>query len=266
MTDINASPNSNIRENISRIPNLIENVVNQYIVRPTGNPNIEGISGFVFDVLGPETVFLDSEITDHYVENNTTVQDHIALKPERFSLTGYVGELADLLPNSALSVLKTVQSLSSIGGALPTFTDQATQIYGKVAGELSKVGQVINQARNIYGIFSDKNTASTKQQKAYLFFYQIWKSRQLCDIETPFGILKNMAVESVQARQNEGTNIISDFSISFKKIRKASTIQFSLLPSPGRAQNIISESVNNGQTSGPEVANTLLTQTFSSEE
>ena len=264
MVTINSSPKSNIRNNLARIPGLIENVVNQFIVRPTGNPNVEGVSGFVFDVVGTEVIYLDSDITDHYAESNIALQDHIALKPERFTLTGYVGELRDIFPNTFLSVLKTVQSLGTLEGVLPEFTAQATEIYGKIAGELSKVGQVINQARNIYDIFFDKNTSATRQQKAYSYFYQLWKNRQLCEIETPYGLLEDMAIESIQVKQGEDTNIISDFSVSFKKIRKARTIQFSLLPAPGKSKNIIEDYVNNGQTAGPEVENTLLSQIFGS--
>lgn len=48
---------------------------------------------YIFDTRGDEDVTLESEITDNWVEDNSTMQDHIGLKPMSITLTGYVGEL-----------------------------------------------------------------------------------------------------------------------------------------------------------------------------
>ncbi len=41
------------------------------------------IGAFVFDYAGEVSSELHADITDHYTEDNTVVQDHIALNPIR---------------------------------------------------------------------------------------------------------------------------------------------------------------------------------------
>lgn len=204
------------------VEDYINKVVNQYIVKPSGS-SPSGIGGFIFNIIDRESVVLTAEITDHYVENNYSYQDHIALRPEKFILRGYVGELADIIPSAAIGVLTKIQSLSNIAPFMNTFASQATQVYGKMAGVVSQVGNVLNQAQNVYDIFTNNSTSNTKQQKAFAYFYSLWSSRILVDVETPYNVFKNMAIESVEALQNGDTKFISDFSITFKQIRIATS-------------------------------------------
>ena len=46
---------------------------------------------YLFDTRSDEELNLDSDITDHWVEANYTIQDHIGLKPMQITLSGYVG-------------------------------------------------------------------------------------------------------------------------------------------------------------------------------
>ena len=226
---------------------FVNNVTNQYIVRPLGGLRSIGISGFIFDIEGDDEVNLDAEITDHYVEDNYAIQDHIALRPTRIVLRGYVAELTDLFPNSLLSVLTKVQSLSSIGGFLPTFTAQATKVYTQVAGVVSRVGQVVNQARNVFDLFGQKSTSANKQQNAYKFFQDMRESRTLCTVETPFQVFNNMAIENVRAIQKEPTKFISDFQITFKQIRVVATVKKNASSSGGLLKGAIAKATANGR-------------------
>lgn len=222
------SLNSNQTGVIANVQNLVANAVNQYIVRPTGGNPTNGINGFIFDILGEEEITLESEITDHYVEDNYAIQDHIAQRPIRFTAKGYVGEITDLFPNTLLSILTSIQSLNSIGLFLPAFSAQATQVYAKIAGVGNQIGNVISQAKNVYSILTGSSTSATRQQNAYQTFYGFWFKRTLCSVETPFGVLRDMAIERVMPMQAEGTSIISEFTITFKQIRLAQTITTSL--------------------------------------
>lgn len=66
------------------------------IVRPNNPP--AGIAGFLFDFNGDEELRFRSQITKHYTEANTPVQDQIALEPEEIILKGTVAELSTGLP------------------------------------------------------------------------------------------------------------------------------------------------------------------------
>src|SRR6266576_7254366 len=52
----------------------------------------------LFHYEGEQTASLQSDITDHYIEDNTALQDQIALKPEETTTHGFIGELNDVAP------------------------------------------------------------------------------------------------------------------------------------------------------------------------
>lgn len=261
--------NSNIQRNLFTLPAFTNNVKGQFVVRPTGSPNLVGVSGFIFDIISTEEVFLDADITDHYIEDNTSIQDQIALRPEKFILSGYVGELTNNVQSGFLSILTTVQSFGTIPGFGPSFSNQATKTYAKFSEVASKVGNVINQAQNIFSLFSGISTTATKQQKVFQYFYNLWLTRQLCEIETPYGILKNMAIESVRSKQDENTRLMSDFAVTFKAIRFANT---KVTTSTGadlssvteRAEQVLKENPDNsGSTTGTITYNSIIGQSAS---
>ena len=208
---------------ISDAQNYVSNVVNQFIVRPTDQTITSGIGGFVFNILDDEEILLTSEVTDHYVEDNYAIQDHISNRPEQFTLRGYVAELADIFPQAFLTRLAEVQSLAGIAGFANTFSVQATQVYAELAGFAAQLGNVLNHTQNIYDMFKNNNTSANKQQEAFNFFYSLWLSRELVTVETPFAILNNLAIVSVRVTQRGDTRLISDFAVTFKKIRIATT-------------------------------------------
>lgn len=215
---LNSSPNA-----FQAAGDLLNQVVNQYIVRPLGNKGGGGFGGFVFDVTGDEETFFDSEITDHYTEQNSAIQDHIALRPIRFTVKGYVAELTDILQVN-LNLIATVgQRLGIVDDFLPGFTYGSLQAYASIAATLSEAQSAVSQVQTIYQLFSQSNTSATKQQAAYSFFKKNWNTRQLFTIETPHDILQNMAIERVGVLQRDENRFVSDFSVTFKQIRYAST-------------------------------------------
>ena len=209
---------------------LINNVVNQFIVKPTGSSGFIGTGGFVFDVLGDEDATFDADITDHYIESNYAIQDHIALKPPRFTLSGYIGELKDIFQNSFLNILTTIQSMSAIGPYDLVFGSQATQVYGELAGIASQIGTIMNQASNAYHVLTGASTTVSKQQEAYSYFVNLYLDRVLCQVETPWATWQNMAIESIRIVQKADNNMVSEFSITFKQIRTVSTEKYTSIP------------------------------------
>lgn len=202
-----------------------------YVVSPL---NAFGLGGYVFDIPGEARAQLATEITDHYTEDNKAVQDHVAIKPKRITLRGYVGELT--YSNNgpgALGVLQEVtQKLTVISGYLPTLSAAATQAQQALANPiksdltLNSVAGAIPGAANIYGLV--KNTLGAfgnqaHQQNAYNYFNACREQVILMGIQTPWEFLTNMAVETVEAIQSEDTIFISDFSVTFKQMRFAST-------------------------------------------
>jgi hypothetical protein len=236
--------NSNQTNVIAQTQNLIANVVNQFIVRPTGGLTTSGINGFVFDILGEEEITMESEITDHYVEDNYAIQDHIAQKPIRYVCKGYIGELINLFPSTLLSILTDIQILDAVPGFGPVFSAQATQVYAELASQGNQSNNVISQAQSVYALLSGASTTATRQQNAFVTFSNFWSNRQLCTIETPWGVLYNMAIERVAPMQNENTSIISEFTVSFKQIRLATTLTTPLTVNNPAGSGVTTPSTN----------------------
>lgn len=259
---------SNIQNNLTTLPNFVNSVA-QAVVTFSGNPSRIGVSGFIFDIIGVEEMMLDSDITDHYIEDNTSIQDQIALRPEQFTLSGYVGELTGNVTNPFTSILTTLQAFGPISAMLVPFSVQASQVYNKLSTIATNGQNIINQAANIYTLFSDLSTTTNKQQNAFQYFYHLWLSRQLCEVETPWGIFENMAILNVRARQDEDTREISDFSVTFKMMRFATTLTttsagINLKSVTGRAAQVLQEFPDsNGWTIGAKVDSSNLNKTAS---
>jgi len=209
----------------------ITSIVNQYIVGPLA---AFGISGFVFNAVGEAAANLSADITDHYTEDNTAIQDHIAIHPKRITLKGYVGELVYNSAGNAPSTLNTLaQKLTSLSSFLPTLSASATQAQNALAspltgpmGILENPASILGATSSIYGLVQNVLGAfgpTKNQQNAYTYFKALMQSGTLMGIQTPWEFMTNMAIEHIMVMQDEKSMWISDFSISLKEIRIAST-------------------------------------------
>ena len=269
MNILNFSGSNNVA---SSVQTLVQNVVNQYIVRPTGLIASQGVSGYVFDIIDDEEFSVDSDITDHYVEANYAIQDHIALRPEHFTLRGYVAELGDIFQYALTQIYQQVIGLPLVTSFAPVFTQQATKVYETSQQAVNNAGQVVYQAGSAYNLFAGLSTTATKQQNAFQYFYNLWQARVLCNVETPFAVFSNMSIERVRALQRGTSRTVSDFEVTFKKMRIIKNAVTTSAPvsnfNPemevfeisdsytGRAADMVSQSVNTGQGSGSSVSPT----------
>jgi hypothetical protein len=227
-------------------------LINQYIVTPLINL---GIAGFVFDIIEEHKIELKSEITDHYVEDNSTIQDHIALAPKRFTLKGFIGELVEYRGETKSSVVNLAEKLVLINSYIPVITGAARQIQNQITtNKLSNkddFNSAFGSAVDIYQIFKTLNPPKTKQAKAFNFFQALWQAKQLVAIDTPFGYLSNMAIEEITPTQGNNA-YITDFSITLKEFRTVSTklVDFDDKNYQGRATDQKAKEVDKGTTKG----------------
>lgn len=199
---------------------------NKYLVTPL---NAFGLGGFVFDIEGETTVNLATEITDHFVEDTTTIQDHIAIKPKRVTLKSYVGELVFRQDDSTNTfVQKAVQKLTTVNQFLPTLTTMAQQALDVRNGDLTLetvknavTSKTINRITDYWAFAQNLLSQDSRQQQAYLYFKALMEQKMFVSVQTPFEFMNRMAIESITAIQAEDSKYISDFSITLKEIRTA---------------------------------------------
>ncbi len=254
------------KENALDFSSIKENF-NKYIVIPA---NAFGLGGFVFDIEGETTNDLRADITDHYLEDNEPVQDHIAVKPLRVTLQSYAGELVYETDNTTnTAVQKVVQKLTILSAYLPVLSESAQQIQSSLqtgaltfsrngALDLVKKGfqqPNLNNIVDLWALTKNLNPGASRQQQAYLYLKALMQQKLLVSLQTPFEFVTNMAIESISARQEENTRSMCDFTISLKKIRTVEVKVTGFDPKmyQNRSEEQISPLVEQGNNQGSEV-------------
>lgn len=207
-----------------------------------GSPSVaQQPPAFLFHYEGEQTVVLESDITDHFIEDNTSIQDQIALKPETITTHGFIGELNDI-PPAALALLKTAaEKLTVIGAYAPQLSETALIAYSE-AFLLYQVGaNALNSAVSAWSSIGNAITGSNgqsvvgsngltvessqnKQQTAFQQLYGYWRNRILFTVQTPWAVFQNMAIKTIRPIQSAETDVITDFELTFKMIRMARNI------------------------------------------
>lgn len=221
MGQVNFELNTAVASGISAVQSVISNVTSQFIVSPIGYP--AGVNGYVFDVIDDEEIMLDADITDSWLETNYTIQDHIALKPVKFTLHGFVGELYSMMQGEEPSVPSISATLGPLTATLPIWSPSATSFYNRLVNTAQQAVAVISSIPGIASLMNQLSPTSTAQEDAYVTFYGMWSNRILCTIQTPYGLLTMMAIESVKALQTGKSREVSDFSVTFKQIQQVGT-------------------------------------------
>jgi len=219
----------------------------------------------LFHYEGEQTLTLESDITDHYIEDNTAIQDQVTLRPEVVTTHGFIGELNDIAPAGLAPLQAIADKLTVISAYTPVLSATALLAYNE-AFQLYQVGNnAVNSAVSSWSsIFG--NGTQTKQQQCFQLFYGYWQARTLFTVQTPWGRFSSMAIKTLRAIQDAETNVITDFEVTFKMIRTAVTAN-----TPGIGQSfqgrLFSQAfgqVNNGiQTPVPSLGlNTQLSSSF----
>lgn len=231
-----------------------------------------------FDTVTDDTLNFQSQITDNYVENNTAVQDNIALAPITITMNGLCGEkvytLSDAL-KAEEDVIKQYnetnrkrelelrnQKLGAIEAYLPKFsnsTAKAQNLYHFAKAAVKKALTVIGTYKSSYQINSQftqysglsSNIKDSKIRECATYLKDAWQSRKAFIARTPFGVFNNMYIQSVTFQQGN-ENYKADLSITLKQIR------FSDVTTTAADQKVLSqynqlaqaEQQNNGKAKG----------------
>ena len=226
-----SNPSAQPFNNLANLVDLASSAVNIYVVEPA-DPNSDI---FLFDTRGEEEATLQSDITDNWIEDNTAMQDHIGLKPMVVTLKGYVGELTNKPDPDIQKLLNDYEDLSTkvpnltlagLNPFLPKLTTQAQYIVNRAEETYNLYKKADKSVKRIEEKMAGIPTSDmTHQQEVFNKLKTIWADRSLSSIYTPYGIFENMAILSLNARQDEETKYISEFSVTFKQIRIAGNIQ-----------------------------------------
>lgn len=254
---------SNVVSQNASVFSLLQQGLSNYIVTPA---NAFGLGGFVFDVEGETTSNLMAEITDHWLEDNSYVQDHIAIKPQEIVLKNYVGELVYQVDTSTNTpVQQVVQKLTILSSYLPNLAKQAQQVQSSLSlnsisnasiGTLTSALTLpnLNNIVDLWALTKNLNPGASKQQQAYLYLKALYQQKILVSLQTPFEFVTNLAIKSIVAIQDETTKTMCDFTITLKKIQTVSTTITSFNPQSfqGRSGPQSQPTVQQGNNQGSD--------------
>ena len=211
---------------LQNVSDLAASVSNQAIVTPLGDPYTIGISGLIFDIVEDVSIEVDSDITDHYVEANYAIQDHWSQKPVRVAMQGKAAEVVAVYQPSVLQqIFSAVVGLVTPAGLSPAFNAQDASFYATLS-TVAQLGQnIVNTALSAFQVFTNAATLVTRQQTVFQFLFNMWQTRQLATVETPYAVFENMAIESLRPIQSADTTKVSDFIVRFKQIVTVNAVQ-----------------------------------------
>jgi len=210
-------------------------------------------TAMLFHIEDENTATLQSDVTDHAVEDNTIRNDQISIKPEIVTVRGYIGELNNVLPNELTVAREAQEKLISISGYEPEFTTETL----RALNQAEQAYFTSQNAKKLKTSLIDKDaTNQTKQQEVFQRFFSYWKKKTLFTVITPWGKFSDMSIQVVKATQGD-TETMSDFSITFKKVRFASTTFTPDVAKYGRLVNQSAQVTNNGLRAGEETTRTV---------
>ena len=272
-TDFNANSSLGLND-INGITGIVDNSVSslQALIFSNRNSEYEDIDptklditgitsgydgkAFVFDLKKDYKFTLSSDITDHYVESNVAIQDHIGLKPIILEVSGSIGEVtlssskgktsnniaSEIGQNKSVPENKNIfnaidsylNRMGSLTSFAPNIVNQALNIYNTTKYGYATVNKIINldkkDSTNKSGYdytegYNEETIEKTKQFYYIDWFKTQWWNRASFTIVTPYGVLTDMYIMDLNAVQPDNTRYVTNLNIKFKQIRRAKTIK-----------------------------------------
>ncbi|MGE4515213.1 MAG: phage baseplate protein [Chryseobacterium sp.] len=226
----------------------------------------KGISGFIFDIPDTESLNMQSDITDHFTEDNSFIQDHIVNLPITITLSGFIGELVYEKPDGVSGAAQEVQNrLETVEAYTGDKTPQAIQNEQETIGQaqraISAINQNIDRTQNTIELLEgDEGPERTRQEKAYSKLYSLWTSKTIMTVQTPWRYFESMAITSISFSQDSTTQQISDITVSLKEFRTAETktVSYDQDLFPAREEIQSSEEEDQGNVRGTERDSSFL--------
>lgn len=244
---------------VDKLKTSVQNVVDDVIDWVRLEPKDSNIQSLHLQIFGNESMSLQSEITDNYVENNVAYQDHIALKPMVYTVEGEVGELTWYKNDPQNSVIgAVVQKLTPVVSFAPSVSKTASSVQDKAMKVLNTVDSLDNAASRFWGFLS-KDDVDTEQKKVFKYLQLLWAQRQPISIRTPWKKLDNYVIQNVEFSQSDRTSDKTKVKISFKEFKqtKTKTASFDLKKYMGRGSAQNAELQNKGMTTGITMDSTM---------
>lgn len=187
-----------------------------------------GIGGFTTLSRVNETVSYTSQAPSTFVENGTSISDHIVLEPLIVTIDGEISDIF-IKPSNTFNFIKRVnQLISGTTIFLPSRLTDTTQRINSIINDFgSRIfelqSRVDNYNRQILNIFGNKDLESKSLRERFVDAMEsLHYGRQLVSIDMPFRRYDNMRIIDLQITRNNQDEALK-FKITAQKVRIAET-------------------------------------------
>ncbi len=147
---------------------------------------------------------LNSQITTHYTEENYAINDHWAVEPTKYTLSGLIGEViyrdSTNWSNQAIGRIKNyLAPLGVISPSFDSYTQSAINLTNQVEETYRRYEQTAKQALRSAGI--SQGVTTSNQEYVVTQLETLVKNRVLVSIYTPYGTYTDMAITGVNVNQ-----------------------------------------------------------------
>lgn len=196
----------------------------------------DGKKNYFFDTISEESFNGDSVITDHYLENGYSIQDHIVHEPKRYTISGFIAEkvhnyAGEPDAQEAYEIAKKEDDLKKfalLGNLVPKFSNFVYSAINVGTFVYRKVDQLSRNIKAIKSMFnkgtngeSDKiytNVSYNKQKGIFDEFETLRASGTNLTLYCPYGKFDNMMIEHISIGQDKSWSV-SNISLELKQIR-----------------------------------------------
>lgn len=102
-----------------------------------------------FHIIQGEQMTLSTDITDHIVEDHTSVQDHITIKPRTYTMRGLISEKVYEMPNKSKwnkwieRISNRLSPLKVLAPTVNSYFQSAINLYEAIENKIETIGQGI---------------------------------------------------------------------------------------------------------------------------
>ena len=221
----------------------------------------------LFDIIESDAISIQSDITDHYVEDNTAIQDTMAIKPIEITLRGFVAEKVYERSSMITGFIENAFSkISPISALIPPISSYAQNVINASRYIESSINRYINNFKSIKDLFNKNKSANvSKQMSVCQNLINLRNSRTLVSIKSPYGNFDNMLILDAQIEQGETTDT-SDLTVILKQYNSVTTelvnIDYKKYAGRTAQQKAINENLGKVQGVKQELTSTLYRTFF----
>lgn len=179
-----------------------------------------------FGISQADTIKLSSQVTTHYMEDNVARQDHWAIAPVTYTMSGLIGELIYQPPTQwgAFVQERFTDYLAPLSVLSPTFdnyTQSAINVVKQIEASYRRYEQI---AKQILQSFNQIPTRASNQEYLINSLKELRDNRQLVTVYTPYGEYNSLAIQDISATQNN-SKYQSNLEIQFIEWRNTTTLK-----------------------------------------